>query len=98
MVLAALEAVADVGNLNVDLPLVENVVRKTVEFAVFCPRFQLDSRNALVKQTTVNQEIAAVNQFHAFARVKVVERAMPHRDMAACGGIQGGQGTHHFNE
>ena len=54
MVAVALDAVAHVGNLNVDLPLVEDIVGEVVFGAVAGPRLQLDARDALGEEAAVD--------------------------------------------
>ena len=97
MVAVALEAVSYVGNLNINLTLVEDVVRKDVVFAVGGTGFQFDAGNALEEKAAVDQEVIAVDELNALARIVVVERAMANDYMIAGRSVQGGQGAHDIN-
>ena len=95
MIAVAFEAISHIGKFNIDLTLVENVVRKNIVLTIVGAGFQLDTRHTLVKETTVDQKVAAIDEFDAFARIIVAERAMLDDHMATGGGIHGCQGTHH---
>ena len=90
MVAVALEAVSDIGDFDINLSLVEDVVRKDVVFAVGSTGFQLDARDALEEGTTVDQETVTVDKLDALACIVVVKRAMADGHIVAGGGIQGG--------
>ena len=97
VVTVALEAVFHIGDLDVDLSLVEDVVRKDVVFAVGGTGFQLDTRHALEEEAAVDQEVVAIDKLDALARIVVVERAMAHDYIVAGRSVQGSQGTHDFD-
>ena len=97
VVAVAFEAVFHVGDLDVDLTLIEDVVRKDVVFAVGSTGFQFNAGNALEEEAAVDQEVIAVDELNALARIVVVERAMANDYMIAGRSVQGGQGAHDIN-
>ena len=97
VVAVALEAVFHIGDLDINLTLVEDVVRKGVVFAVGSTGLQLDARHTLEEEAAVDQELVAVNELDAFARIVVVECAMADGHMIAGRSVQSGERSHNFN-
>ena len=60
-VAVTLEAVTHVGEFDINLSLVEDIVRKHIVLAIARSRFQLNARHTLEEETTIDQKIAAIN-------------------------------------